>query len=81
MTQQARTKLQDTRAALERGSQRTGIPISADRFDELATYVANNTDPATGELPPGPNTMNDLLKILGITMDQLQKISMAGMKP
>ena len=78
MTQKGRTRLQQTRAMLERGSQRAGIPISTDRLDELATYFANNMDPATGELTPGVNSFNDILNILGITMEQLQKISAAS---
>lgn len=73
-------KLQTFRTVIEKGSKKLGIPISSNRLDEFATFYANNIDPSTGNLPPGPNGINEVLKILNITMDQLQRIWAAGVK-
>jgi hypothetical protein len=72
-------RLQTFRTAIEKGSKKLGIPISSNRLDEFATYYANNVD-QYGNLPQGPNGINEILKILNITMDQLQRIIAAGMK-
>jgi len=68
--------LQAFREMLVRGSQRTGIPISADKLDAFATFYANNIDPTTGKLDG--NAQNQLLTILGLTLDQFIQIQTAG---
>lgn len=75
MTQQGQTGLQTMRAVIERGSKRTGIPISTDKLDEFATFYANNID-QNGNLDG--RAQNESLTILGITMQQMQQIQAAG---
>ena len=76
MTQTEVTTLQALRKVLERGSQKLGIPISSAKLDEFATFYANNADPATGNMDG--QAQNQSLTILGVTMEQLQRIQAAG---
>jgi len=78
ITQKEATKLQELRSTIEKGSRATRISISSDKLDSLATYFANNADPATGELPRGLKTQSDILNILSVTQEQFQQIIRAG---
>jgi hypothetical protein len=76
MTQQEKTNLQTVRSVIENGSKKLGIPITSDKLDEFATFYANNVDTNTGRLDG--QAQNQALTILGITMEQSEKIMRAG---
>lgn len=73
MTQQQATAAGTLRSMLERGSQRTGIPLSSDKLDDFVNYYAS-----LGGRPPGQKEQSDMLNILGVTMEQERAIEAAG---